>query len=212
MLPCCLLLTSAAINFVVNLEYFLVDTYLSLLYSGAVVCIFCFIIPTFPSLRSSALPFSVTFTVLFLGCSFPASAGNSHPWVSSWQAADSLHMHPLCEILPSNAHNNKPVAVMFHACLSCSGSVLYWCSPAWLLCFLSHLFVAVTLCVFPLFRTLPPRGCHHSQACSAFSILTCIEMGASLPFLPSATERQMKLMCFKTLKKIIQYSFMGCII
>lgn len=202
MLPCCLLLISAAINFVVNWEYFWVSWDVPLIplpwcsnstasSASSLLLSFLWVPLLYPSL-SYLLSSS-------WGFSYPASPDNSHPWVAPPQAADSLHMRPHCGVLPSKAHKNKPMAVIFPAHLSCcSVSVVYWCSAAWLLCFLSHLFVAATLCIFLLSRTLPPRGCHHSHTCSSFSILTCAIAGSFL-ILPAPA--CLKLVCFKILKK-----------
>lgn len=175
MLPCCLLLTSAVINFPVNWEYFWVNWDVPL--TPLLLCS--------NSTASSASSFLLSFLCVpllytSLSRSLSSSWGVPSQLLQITPIPGSVHhklliacTHTLCgEVLPSNAHNNKPVAVKFCACLSCCCvSVLCWCSTAWLLCFLSLLFVATTLCIFPLSKTLPPRGCHHSHACSSFSIL-----------------------------------------
>ena len=144
---------------------------------------FCAVIQRHVLPHPSCFPFSVFLYLpsllshlLSLSCTVPSSLLQTTPVRRS--VHHKLLIDCICtlcgEVLLSNAHNNKSLAVIFHECLSCCWvSVLCWCFITWLLCFLTH-YLLLTLCAsFPSLRHSQPRGCHHYHACSSFCILPC---------------------------------------
>lgn len=195
MLPCCLLLTSAVINFpdVPLTPQLLCSNSTAPSASSFLLSFLC--IPLFYPLLSHLLSYS---------CIVPSSLLQVTP------VHRSVHHEPLTdctcihqgEVLHSSAHNNNPLAVIFHECLSCCCvSVLCWCFTTCFLCFATH-YLLLPLCAsFPTLRPSHPEAVVITMPAPSFVYCHVPLLWTSCPFLPPASEPQIKLVCFKILKK-----------